>query len=91
MRVPTGTERIGTVQYPLSTTAQKIASISAGRHRALIRNHDAALVVYVGGANVSTSNGFLLDPKDAVPIYSKGEIWAVAASGTPTVSVLEED
>lgn len=91
MRVPTGTERITTVQNALSTTAEKIASISAGRHRVVVRNHDTAIAVYVGGADVSTSNGFLLDPKDAIPIYSKGEIWAVAASGTPTVSVLEED
>lgn len=92
MRTPTGTERIQTNQNALSTTAEKIASISAGRHRVVVYNIDAAISVYVGpDSGVTASTGFLVKADYAVPFYTKGELWAIAASGTPTVCVMEED
>lgn len=50
--------------------------------------------VYLGGAGVTTSTGFLLEKDDGdaviqVPINEK--LWAVVASGTETVSVLLAD
>lgn len=50
--------------------------------------------VYLGGADVTTSTGFLLEKDDGasviqVPINEK--LWAVVSTGTETVSVLMPD
>ena len=50
--------------------------------------------VYLGGSDVTTSNGFLLEKDDGasvieIPINEK--LYAIVASGTETVSVLLPD
>jgi hypothetical protein len=51
-----------------------------------------AATYYIGGDNtVTTSNGFKLDNAAGpftITIPQNEELWAIVASGTPTVSVL---
>ena len=92
MRALTGTERVIATQNALSTTAEKIASISAGRHRIVVKNIDPSITVYLGGdSSVTSSTGFQVLAGESFPVYSKGEVYAIAASGTPTVCIWDED
>lgn len=91
-RVPFGTERIVASQNALSTTAEKIASVSAGQHRVIVKNTDASITVYLGHSDAVTSaNGMPLLAGESIALYTRGEVWAIAASGTPTVAIILED
>lgn len=78
----------------LSTSAERIIDAGAAsvndRTTALVKNNDAAITVYLGGSDVDTTDGFPL-PAGSTLVIDLGrgdDVWAVAASGTPTVSVL---
>lgn len=78
-------------QNALSTVAEKVLSTRAGRTFAEIKNMDAAITVYLGKDNtVSSANGYVLKAGEAFSLDNfVGEVWAIAASGTPTVCILE--
>tara|TARA_R110000868_G_scaffold24868_3_gene97515 strand:+ start:1111 stop:1368 length:258 start_codon:yes stop_codon:yes gene_type:complete len=48
--------------------------------------------IYLGGANVTTANGYKLDNGDKmqVPVGDHEGLYAIAASGTHTVAVLSQ-
>lgn len=56
----------------------------------LIQNADAAIVIYLGGPTVTEATGFPLAAGESVPMsLIGGDIpYAIAASGTPSCSVL---
>ena len=58
----------------------------------IIQNIDAAITVYLGGTDVSTSNGFPLVAGASLPIQTLHAdalyLYALAASGSPKVAVL---
>lgn len=81
---------ITTEQNALSTTAEVIAVVDQLRHSSLIKNLDASITVYVGPAGVTSSNGMPLSSGQSVTIHSTGPIYAIAASGTPTIAILHE-
>lgn len=78
----------------VATSATVVVAAAKGYRRVLLRNEDAAIAVFIGGATVTnsgatagvklpaatTSSTLMLAPGDA--------IYAAAASGTPTVSYL---
>lgn len=73
----------------LSTTPELICRGRGGDHRVYI--HAAAAGAFIGGPGAQT---FPVDDSNVIgavvlrPILGE-EIWAVAASGTPTISILE--
>jgi hypothetical protein len=74
----------------INTTAQKILSKS-NSYRTVYLHVIGAGVVYLGGSDVTSTNG-LLTEKNAVPlelvIPSQEELWAVTASGTESLRIL---
>lgn len=62
----------------------------------VIKNLDAAIVIYIGGSDVSTTNGYPLAAgasfaggSIAMQLLGQAEIpYAIATSGTPNVAVL---
>lgn len=76
--------------YTVTTTAAAIVSAEPNTRVALIHVLGAG-TVYVGGSDVTASNG-LLTEKNAIPlqvtIYPNEPLYAVTASGTETVRVL---
>lgn len=58
----------------------------------VIKNIDSTITIYLGGSGVTTSNGYPLLAGQSVTLSSinseAGSLWAVAASGTPKLSVL---
>jgi hypothetical protein len=88
--VSAGAPNFAVTQTALSTTAGLVLAARATRRRATIRNLDAAINVYLGGAAVTSANGMLLKPGEAYIKRSTAAIYAVAASGTPSVAADEE-
>lgn len=86
-----GAANIAVSQNALSTTAEVIAASRPTRVRVIVRNQDASISVYVGHSDaVTSSNGFLLKAEESVSFYTTAALYAIAASGTPSVSVTEE-
>ena len=91
MRALTGVDHIATSTNALSITAEKIADVRPSRHRIVIRNNDGAIVVYVGPtSSVSSTVGFAIGAGVREEFDYSGELWAIAASGTPSIAIAEE-
>lgn len=86
-----------TKQVTLSTTPQVIMSEDRMRTAYSVVNIDDTIIVYVGrNPDVSSTNGMPIYPHQPLN-KAKGlgdrpqrGLWAVAASGTPIVAVMEE-
>lgn len=74
----------------VSNVAATLAVARPTRRSILIRNNDAAINVYVGPATVSSTNGVLIKPGEAVALSYVGLIQVIAASATPSVSIADE-
>jgi hypothetical protein len=87
----------GSQQYTTSTsTATLIASVPADTVResagwVYIQNTDMTNAVYVGGSNVSSSNGVSIAHGTGLPVFlfSGNSLYVIAAAGTPVVAVLQ--
>jgi hypothetical protein len=82
-----------------ATTATKLAQARTARKGLLIKNQDAAIIVTVGGSTVAASGnlgGYQLKTNDSLQLTDMSatiqseEWWAIAASGTPIVDVIEQ-
>lgn len=82
---------LATTQNALSTSAEVVLAANQSRTFAEVKNADAAINVYIGvSAGVTTSTGHLLAPGESFAIENYvGPIYAIAASGTPTVTTIE--
>jgi hypothetical protein len=78
-------------QTALSSTATKIVAAEPLTRQVYVHVL-TAVTYYIGGDNtVTTSNGFKLDNAAGpytLTVPQNEELWAIVASGTPTVSVL---
>lgn len=82
---------IGNKQVALTTTAAKIVNSSETGATVSVKNTHASIVVYVGKAGVTSATGYPLAAGAEKVFECVGktpEIYAVAASGTPSVAVL---
>lgn len=87
-------------QNALSTTAEQLftqtfcrGASSSQPIQVTLRNDDAAIVIYIGDSDVSSSNGFALIAGAAISFDIQSpadwrELYARAASGTPELHVL---
>jgi len=78
-------------QVEVSTEAVVIVPKSDFDQTAILHNLGGG-PIYLGGPNVTTSNGYKLDNGDklTVPVGDHEALYAVAASGTHTVAVLTQ-
>jgi hypothetical protein len=78
-------------QTALSVTATKIVSAEPLTRQVCVHVL-TAVTYYIGGDNtVTTANGFKLDNAAGpytLTVPQNEELWAIVASGTPTISVL---
>jgi hypothetical protein len=74
-------------QVTVTTSATLLVPESIGDQTALI--HATNDDLYIGGADLTTANGYLVDHKDkvTVPVGDHQALYGVVASGTTTVSV----
>ena len=85
---------VTTVQKTLSTTPASLAltELDATPGFEVIIYNPSATVVYIGGPTVTTANGIPIPATTLhpfrLPLAHKDTLWAVAASGTPTINIL---
>lgn len=88
---------VGSAQYTITSTASVIASAPAGPFTgpvgAVVILPDATTDVYLGGSNVSSTNGLKAAHGTAlvapITLFPGDVLYAVVATGTATVSVLQ--
>lgn len=86
-----GAASFSATQNALSTNAEAIFAARATRTRAVVKNIDSSITVYVGEAGtVTSSTGMSLLAGESISLFTTAAVYAIAASGTPTVALLEE-
>lgn len=88
---PIGASAIANGQVSVDTTSGGVEVVAARdtRQSVLIRN-GGAVAVYVGQGTVSSTNGMLLNPGEAITIRTTAQVKAKAASSSAAVFYLEE-
>lgn len=84
-----GAPQFAASQNALSVTAEVILTARPQRISAIVRNIDNSITVYLGAEGVD-STGFPLPAGASVTLTTTASVYAVAASGTPTVAIWEE-
>jgi len=81
---------MNTQAFTITTTAQRLVASSVNQ-REISLHVIGAGTVYIGGSNVTSTNGMLTE-KNAVPftfiLPANNELWAVTASGTENVRLM---
>jgi len=77
-------------QVTITTTASVI--VSANSYRNIYLHNLGGGAIYLGGSNVTTSNGYKLDNGDKLTLIigDVEALYGVAASGTHTLAVLAQ-
>ena len=77
-------------QVTITTTASVI--LSANSYKNIYLHNLGGGAIYLGGSNVTTSNGYKLDNGDKLSIIigDTEALYGVAASGTHTLAVLAQ-
>lgn len=77
-------------QVTITTTASVI--VSASSYRNIHLHNLGGGAIYLGGSNVTTSNGYKLDNGDKLTLIigDVEALYGVAASGTHTLAVLAQ-
>lgn len=73
----------------LSTASEVILPVRHNRIAALLLNTDASITIYVGNVLVDSTQ-FPLRAGASMIVTTKDALYAVAASGTPTLAIYEE-
>jgi hypothetical protein len=87
------TTGIRTSQYAIGQQAQMIANENKDRQRIVVKNvNSAAASVAIGDRQaVLASNGYILNQNEREEFLNTyGELWAIAATGTVNITVMEE-
>lgn len=79
-------DKIQTGQFATSTTAAQLPQKGTGLVR--LYNPDGSITIYYGDSSVTTSNGMPLPAGAERIVFVKNlsQLYAVAASGTPTLA-----
>ena len=78
---------ISSAQYTITTTRSIIVANDQAAEEVHI--HATSGAFYIGGADLTTGNGYLVDHKDKVTLQNHGNaVYGITASGTETAAVL---
>jgi hypothetical protein len=77
-------------QFTVTTTAQIVVPALIGDQSAYL--HAGSSAVYIGGADLTTANGYLMDHKDKLSLLigDHEALYAITSSGTATLYVLSQ-
>lgn len=80
-----------TEQNALSTAAEVVAAASLNRTYLEVKNIDTSIVIYLGDtASVTSSTGYPLAAGATFGFSNMNDaLYAIAASGTPTLAIIE--
>lgn len=76
--------------FALTTTPKLIAKGSSASDKFGVILTEASANVYIGGSDVDTTNGTLLQPGGmlTIDLSADDNLYAVASAGSPTIKVL---
>ncbi len=74
----------------LATTAKQILPANPNRISALIKSNGSVVVYLHDTSGVTSSNGFPLAQGDALDLVAPDGLWAVAASASADLRIIEE-
>ena len=85
------TKAINVGQNALSTNAEIIVTARSGRKRLILKNIDTSIVIYIGhSSGVTSGTGMPLAAGESIALESDADVYAIAASSTPTIAYIEE-
>jgi hypothetical protein len=72
-----------------TVTTTRAIVVAANRADQVVQLHSASGIIYIGGPNVTTANGYRLDNGDKlqIPLSDLEDLYAVTSSGTATLYV----
>lgn len=80
---------LSTQQFTVTTARQMIVTAAPSGQRVTVHNNDSAQQVYIGGADVTTSNGLHVDGKEQKEVtLNPGETLYAIAAGSYAISVM---
>jgi len=79
-----------TGQVTTSGSAGTLVAANATRRRAILKNTDTTITVYVGPATVTTANGMPIKAGESIEWRGTALIQVIAASGSPVVAYMDE-
>ena len=78
---------ISSANYTVTTTASIVVANDQAAEE--VHLHSSSGTQYIGGADVTSSNGYKMDNGDKMVVQNHGNaIYAVTSSGTATLSTL---
>ena len=78
---------ISSANYTVTTTASIVVPVDNAAEE--VHFHSSSGTLYLGGADVTSSNGYKMDNGDKTIVQNHGNaIYAVTSSGTATLSTL---
>ncbi len=86
----TVTSNLNNGQVAAAITAGTLVVARPTRISCVVKNTDAAIIVYVGKATVTAANGYTLKPGESHTFTYTGLIQVIAASGTPAIAIWDE-
>ncbi len=78
------------VTVPATAGGILILPHNGGRVQGTITNPSSSVIVYIGGVNVTVSNGQALLPGNSYTTYSGGAWYGIVTSSTQVVSYADE-
>ena len=85
---PVGAASAVPVRNTLSTASELVSAANAAQRFVRIQNLDSSISVYWGATSgVTTLNGALIRAGESEYVETTEEVWMIAASGTPEVSI----
>jgi hypothetical protein len=81
----------GAVSVSTTPTALRVGASNMANRRSILIQNQGPLSVYIGGASVTTANGWELALKSSIEfaMSESQTLYAIAASGTHNVRILE--
>ena len=78
---------ISSADYTITTTRSIVVPVDNAAEE--VHFHSSSGTIYIGGADVTSSNGYKMDNGDKMVVQNHGNaIYAVTSSGTATLSTL---
>lgn len=88
---PRGAREAAVDQVALNATQPTLIVPSTRDRRSVtVKNLDTAIVIHlVNRTDASTSHSFPLKAGESISVDTRGPLWGLAASGTPSVAFIE--
>ena len=81
---------ISSADYTITTTRSIVVPVDNAAEE--VHFHSSSGIIYIGGADVTSSNGYKMDSTDKlqIPVGDNEALYGITASGTHTVAVLKQ-